>query len=226
MSTTFLSISSAYPQKSMLVYRMTTTWNALPSDDSIAKTIKHLKENGIEAIVVQNGQEAKEKALSLIPEGAEIMTMTSVTLDTLELTQEINESGKFDAVKPKLYSKDRASDNDSMQKLGAAPNIAIGSVHAVTETGHVYIASNTGSQLPAYVYGSDKVIWIVGAQKIVKDDETAMKRIYNHVLPLESERAHKAYGMTESNVSKLLIVNKEVKPNRITMIIVKEVLGF
>ena len=205
---------------------MITTWNALPSDDSIAKTVKNLKENGIETVVVATGQEAKEKALSLVPVGAEIMTMTSVTLDTLGLSQEINESGKYDAVKPKLYSKNRESDNDSMQKLGAAPNMAIGSVHAVTETGHVYIASNTGSQLPAYVYGSDKVIWVVGAQKIVNSDDDAMKRLHDYVLPLESDRAHKAYGVPGSNISKMLVISKEVKPNRITMIIVKEALGF
>lgn len=35
----------------------------------------------------------------------------------------------------------------------------------------------------------------------------------------------KLYGVP-SNVSKLLVVNKEIKPGRITAIIVKEVLGF
>jgi len=46
------------------------------------------------------------------------------------------------------------------------------------------------------------------------------------VLPLESERARKAYGVPGSFVSKLLIINKEIFPDRATVIIVKESLGF
>ena len=66
----------------------------------------------------------------------------------------------------------------------------------------------------------------MGTQKIVKDKELGFKRIYEYVLPLESERAHKAYGVAASAVNKLLIFNKEVTPDRIHMILVGEVLGF
>ncbi len=127
---------------------------------------------------------------------------------------------------PKLYSLDRETQGLEMQKLGAAPEWAVGSVHAVTQEGHVVIASNTGSQLPGYAYGSQHVVWIVGTQKIVENLDGAMKRIYDYVLPLESDRAHKAYGVDGSNVSKMLIVNKEVNPQRITLIFVNEKLGF
>ena len=92
--------------------------------------------------------------------------------------------------------------------------------------GKVLIASNTGSQLPAYAYGASKVIWIVGTQKIVNDLEDGMKRIYEYTLPLESERAQKAYGVAGSAVSKLLIVNQEVTPGRITIIFVPENIGY
>lgn len=56
--------------------------------------------------------------------------------------------------------------------------------------------------------------------------DAAFTRINEYILPLESERAKKAYGVERSNVSKLLIINKEVKPERIQVIIVKEDLGF
>ena len=45
-------------------------------------------------------------------------------------------------------------------------------------------------------------------------------------LPLESERAHKAYGVPGSAVNKMLVVNREVTPGRITLIFVNEKLGF
>ena len=201
-------------------------YNIIPSDEIIQKAIASLKSNGIEAMVVENGEAAKTKALELIPAQSEVMDMTSVTLETIGIAKEINESGKYNSVRNQLNSMDRKTQNSEMQKLGAAPVYAIGSVHAVTQEGQVVIASNTGSQLPAYAYGAAKVIWVVGAQKIVEDLDAAFKRIYEYVLPLESERARKAYGVEGSNVSKLLIVSKEIAPNRITIIFVKEVLGF
>lgn len=201
-------------------------WNQLASKESINKTIEALKSNGINAQFVETGEDAKRQVLSLIPEGAEVMNMTSVTLDTLDLPKELNESGKYNSVRNKLNTMDRATQGLEMQKLEAAPEWAIGSVNAVTEDGSVLIASNTGSQLSSYAGGSPNVIWVVGTQKIVKDTDEGIKRIYEYVLPLESERARKAYGAPGSNVSKLLIINKEVRPNRSTLIFVNEALGF
>ena len=201
-------------------------YTTIPTDEIIQKTIASLKNNGIDAMVVDNGGEARAKALELIPEQSEVMNMTSVTLETIGIPKEINESGKYNSVRNQLNSMDRNTQNSEMQKLGAAPMYAIGSVHAITQEGQVVIASNTGSQLPSYAYGAAKVIWVVGAQKIVQNLDAAFKRIYEYVLPLESERARKAYGVEGSNVSKLLIVNKEIASGRIVIIFVKEVLGF
>lgn len=200
-------------------------WKTVADDVTIEKTTKALNDNGIDVIVVKNAQEAKEKALSLIPLKSEVMTMTSETLRKLGVEAVLNESGDYDSIKTKLSKMDRKTQSNEMQKFGAAADYSIGSVHAVTEDGKVMIASNSGSQLPGYAYGSSHVIWIVGTQKIVKNFDDGMKRIYEYVLPLESERAHKAYGVAGSFVSKLLIFNKE-RPGRITLILVKESLGF
>lgn len=201
-------------------------WENLADEKSIERTVSALKANGIDAFVVENGKDAKKKVLELLPEGAEVMSMTSTTLDTIDLSNEILGLGKFNPVRKKLMSMDRNTQGSEMRRLGAAPEWTVGSVHAVTEDGHVLIASNSGSQLPAYAYGAGYVIWIVGAQKIVKNTEEGIKRIYEHSLPLESERAKKAYGVPGSAVNKMLIVNKEIIPGRITMILVKEKLGF
>ncbi len=202
-------------------------WTKIPSKEVIEQTVAALKANNIEAFVVENAEEAKKKVLSIIPEGSEVFPQTSKTLDAIGIPAILNESGKYDSVRTRLNSMDRTTQSREMRKLGAAPDFAIGSVHALTQDGNAMIASNTGSQLPAYVYGAGVVIWVVGAQKIVKNKEEGNKRIYEHVLPLEAERANKAYNITTGSfVSKLLIVNREVNPERIKIIIVKEVLGF
>lgn len=200
-------------------------FSLLPDDDVIQKTIDALGRNNITAYVVDTGIQAKEKLLSLLPQGAEVMTMTSQTLEAIEVLPEINESGQYNSVRQRFEQMDRDKDYLQMQKLGAAPEYAVGSVHAITQEGVVLIASNTGSQLPAYVYGSSHVIWVAGAQKIVRDTQQGIQRIYDYTLPLEDARARKAYG-TGSFVSKLLILNREVKKNRLHLILVRQVLGF
>jgi len=194
-------------------------------DEQINRVVSALESNNITVKVVQNGDEASDLIEQIIPDGAEVMTMTSVTLDTLGVAEKLN-SEKYDSVKGKLSSMSRETHGRQMQQIGAAPEWAVGSVHAVTEDGKVVIASNTGSQLPAYAYGAEHVVWVVGVQKIVSNLDEAMKRIDEYVLPLESERARKAYGVEGSYVSKLLIVNREVKKDRVTMILVKESLGY
>lgn len=203
-------------------------FSQLADKQTIDRTIKALKVNGINAIFMESGQKAKEEALKRIAEGAEVMTMSSVTLSEVGLDEEINQKdGKYNPVRDRLYSMDRNTEVQEMNKLGGAPQYVLGSVQAVTEDGKLLIASNTGSQLGAYAYGALNVIWVAGAQKIVTDIEQGLKRIYEYVLPLESERANKAYNIsTGSNVSKILIINKEINPQRITLILVGEKLGF
>lgn len=201
-------------------------YTKMPSKDIVNKTVQALKENGINAYAANNRDDAKKKVLELLPKGAEVMAMTSVTLQELGIKDEIESSGKYSLVKEKLEKMDRKTQNLQMQKLGAAPEYVLGSVHAVTQDGKVMIASNTGSQLPAYAYGSSHVIWVVGMQKIVRDLDEGFKRIYEHSLPLESERAKEAYGVPSSFISKILILAREINPNRINLIFVPEAIGF
>lgn len=202
-------------------------YDQLANDQTIEKTVQALKNNGIEAVVVSNGEEAKKNVLEMVPQNAEVMTMSSVTLDTIGVTDEINKSDKYISVRNKLFSMDREKEGTEMNRFGSALDWTVGSVHALTEDGKLLIASNTGSQLPAYVYGSSNVIWVIGSQKIVRDTDEGIKRINEYVLPLESERARKAYGVEGSFVSKLLIINKEINPGRrLSAIIVREKLGF
>jgi hypothetical protein len=201
-------------------------YKKIPSNEIIAKTADALRKRGMTMHVVGSGIEAKSKILDILPEDAEVMNMTSVTVDTIGVSEIIEESGKYFSARKKAASLDEVKQSKEIHNLRSIPDWTIGSVHAVTEEGSVMVASQTGSQLAAYTYGSDHVIWVIGAQKIVKDLEDGFKCVYEHSLPLESERAHKAYEVPASTVNKLFILNEEVKKDRITIILVKEVLGF
>ena len=206
-------------------------WTPRASDEQIARTAAALETNGMRAIVVDTGDEARHQVFALLPAGAQVLTMTSRTLETIGVAEEINEpsemaeSRRYDALRPRLMQMNRQTQWAEMRRMGASPDYAIGSVHAVTEQGEVFVASASGSQLAAYVYGAGSVIWVVGSQKIVPDREAAFKRIYEYSFPREDERAREAYGIG-SGVNKVLVVNREFMPGRITVILVKQELGF
>lgn len=195
------------------------------TDEKIERTSKALEANGIQTLIAENGVDAKRLFLELIPEGSEVFLSSSVTLEQLGIVAEIDQSGRFDAVRPKMYAMNRETQGREIRKLISAPDFAAGSVHAVTEDGHVLIASATGSQLGPYASGAGKVIWVVGAQKIVKDTNDGMRRLNEHVVPLEEEHMQQLYKVGTA-VNEMLIVNRATRPGRLTMIIVKEELGF
>jgi L-lactate utilization protein LutC len=200
-----------------------TAYANLASDEQIERTVKALEANGIRVIVAANAEEARARLFEVIPAGAEVFTATSRTLDILGVQGEIDQ--RYDSVRVKLSRLDPKTQMREMVKLGATPEVTVGSVHAVTETGSLVIASATGSQLPGYAAAAAKVVWVVGAQKIVPNLDEAMKRIYEYTLALEDERALQAYGVN-SAVNKLLVIHREVTPGRATLILIKENIGF
>jgi len=210
-----------------MLYYESMNWDTLASEALLQTASKALEENGFVVSVVNSGEEAKEKTLSLIPENAEVMTMTSRTLDDTGINKAINESSKYNAIHPKVIKMDRETQAKEIASLRSIPDYAVGSVHGVTSDGKLLIASRTGSQLPAYVYGSKKVIFVVGTQKIVPDIQAGFQRLDEHTVPLESERINKVYNMTTGSfISKLVIYYREEIKERVHIILVKEVLGF
>ena len=144
-------------------------FSRVASDEQIERTAQVLEANGIHTLIAQNGDEARKLFFELVPAGAQIHQASSTTLDAIGITSEIETSGRFDAIRPKTRSMDRATQGNEIRKLGSSPDYMTGSVAAVTEDGHLIVASASGSQLGPYVYGAGKVVLVVGAQKIVKD---------------------------------------------------------
>src|ERR1700690_3000154 len=121
----------------------------LPTDAQIARAAQALESNNIHTIVVDTGKEARKLVLELVPEGAEVLANVSKTLEKLGITEEIDKSGGYDAVRPKVMSLDRKPQANEIRIIRSHPTYIIGSVHAVTEKGQVLTASYGGSQLGA-----------------------------------------------------------------------------
>ncbi|HEY8807370.1 MAG TPA: LUD domain-containing protein [Candidatus Limnocylindria bacterium] len=195
------------------------------SEEHIERAAAALRANNIEAVVVDTAADAKREALARIPDGAEVHSGASKTLQETGIVAELETSPRIDWLRKRTMAMDRATQGREIRRLSAAPDVMLGSVAAVTEDGKLVTASNSGSQLGPYAASAGKVILIVGAQKIVKDLDAALRRIYDHTLELESERLRAAMGVN-SYVSQILITNRDPRPGRTTVIIVREPLGF
>ena len=181
----------------------------------------------IEVTFVKNKEQALEEIKKTIPNGSELMTGSSITLDQIgfiDLLKSHNHSWKN--LKDEIVAEKDPIKQNILRKQSVLADYFLGSVHAIAETGEIVVASGSGSQLPAYVFTSDHVIWVVGAQKIVPTLDEALKRVKEYCLPLEDERM-KSTGAPGSAIGKLLIFEKEIMPNRkLKLILVNEVLGF
>jgi hypothetical protein len=199
---------------------------ANPAEDArVRRTAAALEANGITVLRARNSAEAKRIVVDLIPAGSQVHQGASQSLDAAGITDEIETSGRYQPLRPRVFGMDRATQADQIRRLGAAPEIMLGSVHAVTETGSLVAASASGSQLGPYASGAGKVILLVGTQKIVPDLQDALRRIDDYAFPLEDARAQAAYGI-HSGVNKVLIINREWTPGRITVVLCDEPLGF
>jgi hypothetical protein len=179
-------------------------WGTVADDVRVKRTIAALEANGISVRRASDAAEAKRIVMDLISDGSQVHHGASQSLDVVGITAEIEKSGRYEPLRPRIRSMDRKTQGDEIRRLGAAPDVMLGSVHAVTETGSLVTASMGGSQLGPYVSGAGRLILVVGTQKIVSDLEEGLQRIDEYAYPLEDARAQAAYGI-RSAVNKILV---------------------
>ncbi|HEV7809678.1 MAG TPA: lactate utilization protein, partial [Candidatus Limnocylindrales bacterium] len=196
---------------------------ALPtaaSEAVIQRAATALRANNIEVLVVDTADEARDAVLARVPEGSEVHSGKSMTLEEIGVFAALHEPGRYDAIRPKLQSMDRSTQGREMRKLGAVPDTIVGSVNAITEDGVLIAVSATGNQLAAYAGGAGRVILVVGSQKFVPDLETAFRRIRDVVFPYEDARVRSTLGVG-TKLEKALVIFGEWLEGRTTVVIVR-----
>lgn len=207
---------------------MTTTYNTLASQESINKTVEALLANGFQPEVVENKAVALERIKALIPKGASIHNGASKTLQEIGYIDYLkSDTHEWNNLHANILAEADPEKQNKLRQESAFSDYYLGSVHALSETGEMVIASNTGSQLPHLVFTSPNIILVVGTQKITQTLESAIRRLEEYVVPLEDKRAMSAYNSHTMN-TKTLILHKEnpMMKRNVKIILVKEQLGF
>ena len=196
---------------------------AAATEAQLARAAAALTERNLAVHVVDTVADARRLVRELLPRDKEIFTANGITLRESGIAEDIDSSGEFRSLRARL--PELKSDMRAQISAGAAPDVVVGSVHAVTEDGLMLAASASGSQLGPYGAGAERAFWVVGAQKVVPDLETALHRIRTYCLPREAERLRSTVGM-DSFIGKILIIEREAFPGRGTVILTREPIGF
>jgi hypothetical protein len=194
-------------------------------ENRLVRTCEALRSRGFEAELLEDARGARDRVLELIPRGSSVLTAASETLRLSGLEAAINDCGEYAAIRPRVRTLSRTTHPDDLRMLMSTPDVVVGSAVAVTETGSVVVVSASGSQLPSYAGGAGAAILIIGAQKVVPTLDRAFERAERYALPLETERALKAYGRP-SAINSLLVLHREPVGARTRVLLLREVIGY
>jgi hypothetical protein len=207
--------------------RLYAMWVELADEAVVKRTIEALEGRGVHVEFLRSKEDALKRLTEFIPPGVDVMTASSTTLNEIGFV-DLLKLGKhpWNNLKEKIVSEKDPKKQAELRKKSVLADYFLGSVHAVTQSGEVITASNTGSQLAPYAYSSSNVVWVVGTQKIVSNLEEGLRRVREYCLPLEVKRMMQA-GFRGCEIGKILIFEKETLPFRkVTLFFVNEKLGF
>jgi len=194
------------------------------SEQTLQNVAKALSERNMTPLVVDTPADARRAVLEMIPDGAEVHSGKSKTLEDAGIFSEFQNSGRYDFLRTRMFAMDRATQGRQIRKLIAAPDYMVNSAQAITEDGVIAVASASASQIGPLASGAGRVIYVVGSQKIVPDVATAYARIVEHVLPYEDARVLEAMGV-HTILARVLLVEREWQADRTTVVLVREPVG-
>ena len=198
---------------------------AAPASEAVLEALAaRLRERNFEVLIVEDADAAREAVLERIPDGASVHSGKSKTLEDAGIFGALMEGESYDFIRKRTAKMDRATQRDEMRKLGAAPDVMLGSAHAVTEAGQIVITSASGSQIGPIASGAGRLILVIGAQKVVPDLEAAFRRIRDYVFPYEDARLREAMGLG-TKITRTLILESDFMPGRTTIVLVRQALG-
>ncbi len=201
-------------------------WNTIPSPIVIEKTKTEIEKRGVRVIIAETGEEALSILKGLIHQGAEVMNGSSTTLIEIGYDEFIaGDKTGWDLLHKKITAENNATKRAELRRKSVTADYFVSGVNAISETGEIVGCDASGSRVGAWPFAGGHLILVSGVNKIVPTLDDAFKRIRDYVYPLENVRARNAYGIP-SSIGKYVVLVNERTPDRTTLILVKEALGY
>ncbi len=197
------------------------------------QVVKALKERFFDAYYCETSESAVKTALSLIPEKSSVTWGGSMTIRDIGLTDALKNGDYL------VYDRDEAPPEKRADFVREHffSDFFLTSSNAITQDGILYNIDGMGNRVASMIYGPKNVIAVIGINKIVKDEPSAVSRMRSTAAPINAQRFDidtpcKKTGKCENcksgdSICSYLVATRLCKPkNRIKVIIVGESLGY
>ncbi len=208
-------------------------------EQRIENLIKNWQRRNISGFYCRGKEEAADKILGIIPESATIGISGSVTLEQLGIVKRLQARGNkvFNQYKPGISREESLE----LRRLGAQEaDYYLSSANAISEKGELVFFSGYGMRV-AGIASAKNTIVVCGINKITPNLEEALKRAREYATPLNCKRLNWGTPCLKDGICRreiclipeykrmccqILIIEAEVAPDRLKVILVGENLGF
>lgn len=204
-------------------------------EQKVKRTIENLEKNNMDAYFAQDEKALVEKISEFVTDGDTVSVGGSMTLFETGVIEFLRK-GKFNFLDRYKEGLTAADTKDIFRKSFLADAYFVSS-NAVTEKGELYNVDGNGNRVAAMLYGPDKVIVIVGVNKIVKDVDEAIKRTKGCAAPANTKRLNRNTPCTkvgycvecssdERICNDYVLMRRQAQKGRVKVIIVGKKLGY
>ena len=207
-------------------------------DKKIENLLKNWQKRNILGLYCSNKSEVVEKITTIIPLSATVGISGSVTLDQLGIVKILEARGNkvFNQYKPGISREE----NLELRRQGTQADYYLTSANALSEKGELVFFSAYGNRIAGISYAKN-VIVVCGINKITANIDEALRRAREYATPLNCKRLNWSSACVKDGIcrkeiclfpeykrmcSQILIIEAEVTPDRLKVVLVGETLGF
>ena len=205
------------------------------NDKKIERTISNLEKNNIKGYYAKNNDEILNIIKGIAKEGEVVAVGGSMSLFETKVIDFLR-SGRYDFLD--RYKENLTPDDiKDIYRKSFSADTYFASSNAITEEGEIFNVDGNGNRVAAMLYGPDKVILIVGVNKIVKNLDEAIKRNKDISGPANAKRlntqtpcAKVGYCMDCKSKDRICceytVIKRQRIDNRMHVIFVNDIVGF
>lgn len=207
-------------------------------EQRIAGLIKAWEKRNIAGKYLEDKIQAAENILKIIPPDCSIGFSGSKTLEELGIIKQLEQRGNkvFNPYKEGISREE----NLKIIREASQADYYLGSANAISQKGELVFFSGYGNRTAGISFAK-KVIIVCGINKLTKNIDEAIKRSRAYATPLNCKRLNWASACLREGICRdeecffpeykrmccqILIIEAEVTPDRLRVILVGENLGF
>ena len=162
-------------------------------EERAKRVVAKLQKMNVSAIYTSTREKALAAVMSMIPEGAKVARGDSISVDQVGVIDELKRRNRNEVIDP--FERDaegrtilKGKERRQAQREAFFADVFITGANAITLDGKVVSTDALGNRVAPVIFGPEKVVLVIGANKIVKDLESALRRIHEIAAPINAKR--------------------------------------